>query len=145
QKLGLMTAEFLRLRDEARSLDRAALYTSTTLTLTGATETERVASGTASGNLFAVLGMPLALGRTFKLEEEPRGQDNVVILSHGFWQRKFASDPGVLGQSLTLDGRSYTIIGVLPSGFRSPLELQSEQPIELWVPPNYYLANPCCS
>ena len=108
-------------------------------------EPERVSSGTASGDFFTVLGAPMKLGRTFKLEEEPVEQDNVVILSHGFWQRKFAADPGVLGQSLTLDGRSYTIVGVLPQGFKSPLELQTDQAVELWTPPGYYLPNPCCS
>jgi len=145
QKLGLMEAEFLRLRDLAQSFEHVSLYTSTTLTLTGTAEPERVAGGTAAGNLFATLGVLLALGRSFNLDEEPRGQDNVVILSHGFWQRRFAGDPGVLGQTLTLDERSYTIVGVLPQGFRSPLELQSEQAIELWVPPGYDLAGPCCS
>ena len=100
QKLGLMEAEFLRLRDLAQSFEHVSLYTSTTLTLTGTAEPERVAGGTAAGNLFATLGVPLALGRSFNLDEEPRGQDNVVILSHGFWQRRFAGDPGVLGQTL---------------------------------------------
>src|SRR5215468_7220603 len=90
QKLGLFEAEFLRLREQARALERVSLYTSTTLTLTGVGEPERLSAGTASGDLFAALGVPLALGRSFKLEEEPRGQGNVVILSHGFWQRKFA-------------------------------------------------------
>src|SRR6185369_5760455 len=87
-KLGLMEAEFLRLRDQARSLEHVALYTSTTFTLTGEGEPERIPAGTASGNLFAALGVSLALGRSFKLEEEPQGQGKVVILSHGFWQRK---------------------------------------------------------
>ncbi|MGH9939929.1 MAG: ABC transporter permease, partial [Blastocatellia bacterium] len=68
-----------------------------------------------------------------------------VILSHGFWRRKFAARPDVLGQSLTLNGRQYTIIGVLPQSFQSPSELQSERVIELWAPPGYYPANPCCS
>ena len=54
-------------------------------------------------------------------------------------------NPGVLGQSLTLDGRNYTIVGVLPQGFKSPLELQTDQAVELWTPPGYYLPNPCCS
>jgi putative ABC transport system permease protein len=145
QKVGLMGAEFLRLRDQARSMERVALYTSTTLTLTGAAEPERIASGTASGNFFATLGVSLPLGRSFRLEEEPRGQNYVVILSHSFWQRKFAADPGVLGQTLTLDGRQHTIVGVLPPGFRSPLELKSEQSVELWVPPGYNPGSPCCS
>jgi len=144
-KFGLMEAEFLRLRDQARALERVSLYTSTTLTLTGAGEPERVPSGTASGDFFTALGVPITLGRSFKLEEEPQGQGNVVILSHGFWRRKFAANPGVVGQALTLDGRSYTIVGVLPPSFKSPLELQSEQAVELWVPPGYNPANPCCS
>src|SRR5262249_49644444 len=115
-KMGLMEAEFLRLRERARSLEHVSLYTSTTFTLTGMGEPERVSSGTASGDFFAALGARMALGRAFRLEEEPQGQPHVVILSHGFWQRKFAANPGVLGQSLTLDGRSYTIVGVAPQG-----------------------------
>jgi putative ABC transport system permease protein len=144
-KSPLMEAEFLRLRDEARSLEQVSLYTTATLTLTGAGEPERVACGTASGDLFAALGVPVALGRTFMREEEPRGQGHVVILSHSFWERKFAGGPGVIGQALTLDGRSYTIIGVLPQGFKSPPELQADTAIELWLPPGYNLAGPCCS
>jgi len=144
-KMGLMDAEFLRLRDQERSLENVSLYTSTTYTLTGMGEPERVSSGTASGDFFAALGARMALGRSFRLEEEPQGQDKVVILSHGFWQRKFGGNPSVLGQSLTLDGRSYTIVGVAPQGFKSPLELQTDSAVELWTPPGYYPPNPCCS
>ncbi|HKQ09541.1 MAG TPA: ABC transporter permease [Blastocatellia bacterium] len=144
-KSPLMEAEFLRLRDEARSLEQVSLYTTATLTLTGAGEPERLTGGTASGDLFAALGVPVALGRTFMREEEPRGQGHVVILSHGFWERKFAGDPGIIGRALTLDGRSYTIIGVLPQGFKSPPEMQADSAIELWLPPGYNLAGPCCS
>jgi putative ABC transport system permease protein len=144
QKLGLFEAEFLRLRDQARALEQVSLYTSTTLTLTGAGEPERVSSGTASGELFAALGVPPALGRSFKLEEEPRGQGDVVILSHSFWRRKFAASPDVIGQSLTLDGRSYTIVGALPQSFKSPLELQADRAVELWIPPGYNPAGSCC-
>jgi len=141
----LMEAEFLRLRDEARSMERVSLYAPTTYTLTGMGEPERISSGRASGDFFTVLGAQMALGRTFRLEEEPQGQDNVVILSHDFWRRKLAANPGVIGQSLTLDGRSYAVVGVLPQGFKSPLELQIDKAVELWTPPGYYPPNPCCS
>lgn len=144
-KFGLMEAEFLRLRDEARSIEKVAFYTTTTLTLTGAGEPERIASGTASGDFFTALGTTMILGRTFRLEEEPRGKGNVVILSHGFWRRKFAADPNVIGQAITLDGRSHTIIGVLPPDFKSPPELQADRTVDLWLPPGYNLAGPCCS
>src|SRR5262252_2180735 len=144
-KMGLMEAEYLRLRDQARTMESVSLYTSTTYTLTGIGEPERISSGTASGDFFTLLGAQMALGRTFKLGEEPDGQNNVVILSHRLWRRKFSADPGVIGQSLTLDGRSYTIVGVLPQGFKSPFELQTDQAVELWTPPGYYPPNPCCS
>jgi hypothetical protein len=75
----LMEAEFLRLRDQSRSMERVSLYASTTYTLTGMGEPERISSGTASGDFFTVLGAQMALGRTFRLEEEPQGQDNVAI------------------------------------------------------------------
>jgi hypothetical protein len=107
-KLGLMEAEYLRLRDGARSMERVSLYTSTTYTLTGMGESERISAGTASGDFFTVLDARMALGRTFRLEEEPEGQNNAVILSNGFWRRKFSANPSVIGQSLTLDGKSYT-------------------------------------
>ncbi|HXU08587.1 MAG TPA: ABC transporter permease, partial [Blastocatellia bacterium] len=144
-KLPLMEAEFLRLRDEARAIEQVSLYTTTTLTLTGVGEPERLSCGTASGELFAALGVSMAQGRSFRIEEEPRDQDRVVILSHGFWRRKFASSPEVIGKALNLDGRSYTVIGVLPQGFKSPPELQADTAIELWLPPGYNLAGPCCS
>jgi putative ABC transport system permease protein len=144
-KLGLFEGEYLRLRDQARSMEGVALYAPTTVTLSGAGEPERISAATASGNLFTTLGVTMTLGRTFKLEEEPDGQGDVVILSHEFWRRRFAAIPGVLGQSLTLDGRSHTIVGVLPEGFKSPLELQTDQAVELWTPAGYNPGAPCCS
>jgi putative ABC transport system permease protein len=145
EKIGLMGAEFLRLRDQARSLEQVSVYTSTTLTLTGIGEPERISSGTASSGLFAALGVPMALGRSLKVEEEPEGKGKIVILSHGFWRRKFAANPDILGQSLILDGHSYTIIGVLLQGFKSPLELKTGRAVELWVPADNNPAGSCCS
>jgi len=71
-----------------QALEQVALYTSTTLTLTGAAETERIYAGLLPAICLPRYGMPLALGRTFKLEEEPRGASNVVISVTAFWQRK---------------------------------------------------------
>src|SRR5262249_22277177 len=144
-KFGLIEAEFLRVREQEKSFEKVALYTSTTLTMTGAGEPERVAAGTASGDFFATLGVPLALGRTFNREEEPQGANNAVILSHDFWQRKFAGNPAVVGQALTLNGRSHTIIGVLPQRFKAPQELQTGRVGRVWVPARFSPGNLWCS
>ena len=89
----------------------------------------QVARGCAvSANFFDVLGTAPALGRTFTSTEEQVGADQVVIVSHAFWQRQFAGDRGVLGRALRLNGRTYKIVGVTPRGFDFPV------PTELWVP-----------
>ena len=72
------------------------------------------------------------LGRGFNPEEELVGKNNVVVLSHSFWQRRFAGDPTVIGQAVTLDDASFTVIGVLPASFKAPPELKAEMQIDLW-------------
>ena len=125
-KAGLAEAEFLRLRDETQAFERVTVYVYETFTLTGTGEPERISSGLVSADFFPLLGVEVRMGRNFRREEEPEGQNDVVILSHSFWQRRFTSNTNALGQALTLNGRSYTIIGILPPDFKSPLELQAD-------------------
>lgn len=89
------------------------------VTLTGISEPQRIQSATVEGNLFTVLGAAPLLGRTFSQEEAQRG-DNIAILSYGFWQRYFATSSDVLGRTVEIDHRSYTIIGVMKPGFQFP-------------------------
>ena len=73
----------------------------------------------SSGNFFDVLGVHAQLGRTFRPEEDRgNGSGPVVVLSHGFWERSFAANPGVIGQDVLLNGQGFTIIGVAPKGFQ---------------------------
>ena len=81
-----------------------------------------------SANFFAVLGVKPALGREFLPEEDQPGREQVVIVSHGFWERRYGGDPGALGQTIQIDGRSYTILGIMPPQFDYPV------PMEMWVP-----------
>src|SRR4030095_3677826 len=76
------------------------------LSLTGDYEPERITAVPVSANLFEVLGVNPAFGRTFRGEEETPGRDEVVILSHGLWQRRFGSDPNLLGKTILLGGMS---------------------------------------
>src|ERR1041384_6468758 len=86
--------------------------------LTGAGESERLQGYQVSANFFPMLGIAAAQGRTFVGEEDRPGANHVVVLSHELWQRRFGGDPQLIGQSLTLNSESYTVIGVMPADFR---------------------------
>jgi len=81
-----------------------------------------------SANFFAMLGVAPAQGRLFSSNEETPGADQSVIVSHSFWQSKFAGDPQLLGKTIRLNGRNYTVAGIMRAGFGYPV------PMELWVP-----------
>jgi putative ABC transport system permease protein len=85
-----------------------------------------------TASFFDVLGARPALGRLFTTRHEVAGSDRVVVLSHGFWQRHFGSDPSAVGRALPLNGESYEIVGVMPAGFGYPPG--AARPAELWVP-----------
>jgi putative ABC transport system permease protein len=138
---GMSEAEYIRLRNESKSIAQLGVSQGTAFTLTGAGEPERLQGGVASANYFDLLGARMAAGRGFNAEEELAERNNVVILSHDFWQRRLGGDTRAVGQSLTLNDASFTIIGVLPAGFRSPLELQFNSRVELWRGFGFNLSN----
>src|SRR5262249_32572001 len=80
-------------------------------------------------NFFDALGVKAALGRTFQKGEDEPGRDQVVVLRHSFWRRRFGSDPNILGKTLTLNGKAFTVIGVMPAGFNFPVNDG-----QIWVP-----------
>jgi putative ABC transport system permease protein len=88
---------------------------------------ERIASISGERGLFRMLGVEPLLGRTFR-DDDPR---NVVVVSEGFWKRRYASDPMLVGKNITLDGEAYTVIGVMPQSFQFPYR---QSVVELWMP-----------
>jgi len=98
------------------------------LNLSEAGHPERISATSVTGNLFSVLGVTPALGRSFVPDEERPGSAPVCILSDGLWRRRFGSDPKILGKAVTLNGEMWTVVGVMPRGFRFP------QSVDLWVP-----------
>jgi putative ABC transport system permease protein len=84
---------------------------------------DRYGADAVTANYFDVLGVPAFLGRTFRPEEDREGAAPVVVLSYGLWQRKFASNPNVIGQNVLLNGQGFSIIGVAPRGFQGPTTL----------------------
>jgi putative ABC transport system permease protein len=100
--------------------------------LTGAGEPQRIKALQTTGNLFQVLGAAPLIGRTFTDEETYDGHQRVVILSYSLWRSLFAADPSVVGRSITLSGRAYTVVGVMPQTFFYP-----SHDIQLWGPVGY--------
>ena len=123
-------ANFLDWRKGSRALDEIAAWTSWGFALTGEGEPEELASVRVSANMFRLLGVTPALGRGFLPEEETAGRDRVVVLSHGFWAGRMGADPKAVGKTLTLDGKPYQIVGVMPGGFRFP----DDASVALWNP-----------
>ena len=91
---------------------------------------------TVSWDLFDLLRAAPALGRSFRADEDAPGKNDVIVLSHGLWQRRFGGDPSILGRSISLNGVPVTIVGVMPAGFAFPwievdvLETDRDQPRE---------------
>jgi putative ABC transport system permease protein len=121
---------FADYRAQNSSFDALAAYSQGSAALSGETP-EQVQGITTTADFFKVLGTTAALGRTFAPEDERAGGAALVIISHGMWQRRFGADPNIIGRQITLDGRSKTVIGVLPEGFRFQF---ADQPPEFWSP-----------
>src|SRR5579872_1929870 len=112
---------FRELNDHNRSFSGAAAFTSESFTLSGRGAPEQFQGARVSWNFFDILGVQPALGRTFTPAEDQPSGENVALISHSLWARRFASDPAAVGAHLTLDSRQYTVVGVLPAGFRFDL------------------------
>jgi len=122
-------ANFADWRDQNQSFEGMAAIADQSFNLTGAGDPEKLEGRRVSYNLFALLGVDPQLGRTFTAEEDQAGANRVVLLSHMLWQRRFASNPDIVGKSLTLNNGSYTVVGVMPPQFQFPTPED-----ELWVP-----------
>ncbi|MGH8495916.1 MAG: ABC transporter permease [Gammaproteobacteria bacterium] len=103
-------------------------YAQTAGALTGIGEAQRVGGSAVTAGFFPALGATPLLGRPISAAETEAGQERVVVLSHGLWQRYFGADPEILERTVQLEGRDYTVIGVMPPGFEYPAGA------ELWVP-----------
>jgi len=97
--------------------------------LTGSGEPERIEGLFVTGNIFSVLGVDAAIGRSLTDEETLQGKHRVVVLSHGLWQRRFGGDPSIVGQAIPINGVNRTVVGVMPENFYFPVK-----EVELWTP-----------
>jgi predicted permease len=124
-------------REQNHVFEDVAVWSAMTdyLNLTGAEGPERIPAKQVSATFFHVLGVKPILGRTFSATEKGPGGDHMAIISHSLWQTRYGENSGILGRTIILDGKDYSIIGVLPAGFRF-----STTPEEAWIPvPDQYL------
>jgi putative ABC transport system permease protein len=128
-------ANFVDWKDQNQVFEDMAAIADQTFNLTGVGEPEKLEGQRVSASFFPLLGVEPALGRAFLPEEDRPEGDRVVIMSHGLWQRRFGSDPSVVGKPLTLNGQPYTVVGILSKSFRFPDPYQSTiEENALWVP-----------
>jgi putative ABC transport system permease protein len=111
--------DYISWRDENKSLAGLGIWTWTTKTLSEG-ETERIAGAYVSANLFPTLGIAPLMGRNFATSEETLGRDNVALISHGLWKRRFGGDASIVGRTITMDSRPFVVVGVMPPNFNFP-------------------------
>jgi putative ABC transport system permease protein len=125
---GMSPADFADLRRQQKDFAELAAYRLSNSNLTGVGEPERVRNSEVTAGFFRVLGAEAALGRAFLPDEDQAGRGQVAVLGHGLWQRRFGADPKIVGATISLDEKAYTVIGVMPERFDFP------KPVDLWTP-----------
>ncbi|MGH7579832.1 MAG: ABC transporter permease [Gemmatimonadales bacterium] len=121
---------FLDYQERGRSFESMAVQTNWQANLTGVGEPVRMQGQRVTGRFFATLQVPALLGRTLQPGEDSPGRERVAVVSYDAWQRIFGADPGIVGRNLALNGESYQVVGVMPSGFRDFFNKNAE----IWAP-----------
>jgi putative ABC transport system permease protein len=120
QRVPTCLKNYFEWRDQAKSFEGLAAYRDANVTLTGVDKPEQFAAEITSPNFFDMLGVRAAQGRTFSGDEGITGKDRLVLLTYSFYETHFGHDSKVVGRNIELDGRQYSIIGVLPRSFKLP-------------------------
>jgi predicted permease len=110
------------------------LFSTGAVNITENGESERVRAGFIDRDILPILGVQPALGRTFTAAEDTPNGPNVIILGNDLWQRRFGADPSVVGKSIQVNGRAYEVVGVMPEGFRLPLDFGADGATLAWIP-----------
>ncbi len=135
-KVGIVSAsyaDFLDWRAQSRAFSAMAAVHDVSFNLAGAGQPEVVDGSAVSPAFLTALGVRPYLGRDFEASEEQAGTAPVVLLSYALWQSHFGGDRGAIGRAIELDGRTFTIVGVLPPSFRFPGGMDLLEPIGVWL------------
>ena len=122
---------FVDWREQNHVFERTASYHTIDFIMTGRGEPTRLEGGVVNADLFPLLGVAPVIGRGFLPDEDKPGESGrVVLLSQDLFRRRFNADTNVVGQSMVLGGKNYTIVGVMPQAFQFPIQ---NEPVELWT------------
>jgi putative ABC transport system permease protein len=121
-------------RRRASTLAEVAAWSDGQVNLTGDGEPERVDAGNVTANLFSTLGVSPLRGRVFTPAEDVPNGPNLVLLSYGLWQRRYAADPNVIGRSIQINDAPFQVIGIMPADFVLPTDFHNPTATALWMP-----------
>ena len=121
-------ANFIDWQSQNHVFEQMTIFSYRSFTATGSDKPEQLDACAVSSSFFSLLGVEPLLGRALLPEEDQQGKANVVVLSYGLWRERFASNPGIVGQNISLDGQNFLVAGVMPRDFRVPEFAQ------LWTP-----------
>ncbi|HEX8146863.1 MAG TPA: ABC transporter permease [Pyrinomonadaceae bacterium] len=127
-RFSVSPGNYLDWKEQSRAFEQMAIYQYAGLSLSAGADPVPVTGAAVSSDFFSVLRTQVNKGRTFFPEEEQPGREQAVVLGHGLWQRAFGADPNLIGRTVNLNSRSYTVVGIMPAGFEFPAGA------ELWVP-----------
>ncbi len=127
---------FLDWRDQSRTFSQMAAVRGVGFNLSGVTQPENISGDAVSPNFLSMMGVRPFLGRDFDSSEEKAGTPPVVLLSYSLWQSYFGADPNIVGRTIKLDDRAFTIVGVLPPSYRSLDKTDVMLPIGVWATDN---------
>jgi putative ABC transport system permease protein len=121
-------ATYFDWKKQARCFDQITAYSWDEVNLTGDREPQKLQAFQVPANFFETIGVQPFMGRAFLPEEEEVGKEQEIILGHALWEQRYASDPTILGKNIKVDGKSFTVVGVMAKGFDYPM------PAEAWIP-----------
>lgn len=127
ERIPVSAPEFVDYEKQATSFDKIAAFNYTAYNLTTGDLPERVSGAVVSPSIFPLLGVEPIRGRAFTKDESAEGRDDVVIISARLWERRFNSDPALVGNKILLNGRPQTVVGIMPKSFDFPLPLFNVQ------------------
>jgi putative ABC transport system permease protein len=134
EKTWVSSGEYQNYVENVRSLSGLSLIGQFETSITEGDQPERVGAYSVTPGIFATLGVGMERGRTFTAEDVAVEQPEAVILSHALWQSRYAGDDAAIGRTILINGAPRTIVGVLPSDFRLPLDYRASSPGQLWFP-----------